>query len=1678
MSSNLWRYYLENDAERFQRLLSGASLSHRGQGQKSSGNAGLTTPTGSYKTPSHVHHANREKNKHDGLQNTQLTAKQLREMDILGRTVLHRACTDQGRLEFVIALLQHPQTDPAITDLESGWTALHRALYHGNISAAREIMSAAPGNWSLVKLKDHAGDSPWEVFESTVQEIHEPIKKRTTLRRNSDSSSEHDDDEEADDIPSEDSIGEELFTWGSNKNLNLGFVGGNDSAYPERVPLARPRSLLLEQARQKYGHLPGSEQKTDEELLDASILFDPIQVSDIQLSKFHTAVLTTDPHSNLFICGFGRGGRLGFGEEQDVQYTLRPLLAPLLPKKKVEVVALGQDHTVAVLEDGEVFTWGSNTHGQLGYAVPQKHAREEPIQATPRQVFGLIKREPIIGAAASRVHTAVFTRDSLYTWGKNDGQLGILDSSDTATLEIQTTPRKVSANFLTGHARIRDVVAVDKATVILLESREVWILAGGGYSRISFPVDDGFQLSGSGGSRFTTTPRYGGDAQGNKIDKISGGGDTVAFLSDVGAVFALDVDAVLKERISRAGGKVSSSWQSHRVWSLRKRHMAVRDFDVGADGNIIICTQSGSVWRRVKRVKLKESGNAGGDGSRYKFTRIPGLTRVTTVRSNTAGAFAAVRQDCSLLRTSVKVDPPTLWEDIGNLMPLMGIFKKHQEVAMPPLVKSDENWEQGYHNLGPIPKPEWFEGAYCWFMEGDHEGDLRDHLKNFWIQGLGDLGDVLIATDKHPDLRIPVHSCILARSPVLRSFLSRPNEATMEGLLTLSGPADSGNRTLILHSINLLTLLNILYYLYLDTLIDLWHQRSLPKPIEALYKSLRSEMLLLATKLELSHLQEAVGRMHYPHRSLDADLLLLLQDSSYLKATADLVLECQDGDIMVHSAVMRARCPFFETLYKGEAKGRWLEGRKKAGRVRVDMRHVGKEVMGMVVSWVYKDWEADGKGQGFEGCKAGVQEGDVDEWLDFVVGVMEVADEVLVGRLQQVCQKVLGRYVTLRNIGGLLVDTALCSERGFKQIALEYCMVNLESLVETRLLDDLDSDLMADLDRTVQNVQKRIFSYARNNVQLTLLADKYPDMAADSEEELRRWIGHYTITAENHHHAQKQHGGQQAAPTSPGSPKHKSARRKGSKAQLGPTGGDDIFAMDDDPSLSPTSPGATPQLSDTPITPGEHRGKGKKIWADLPLASTPPLFSLTPPLPTPTPTRNPSAPWMNAATPGSNKLDMKEIMAQAETTAGAKSSLTAALVGTPPKTPVKAHAKLAGPSTPGGGSSRTPLTPGTPGASGVAGPPPVFATSPFAASPAPAPKHISQKERKRQQLLQAEAERAAAEAAERERLRMEEEERNRPVWGVPVGKKVERVNLKDVLGVSSAGSASSAAPAAGNGRVAFASGITNGLGARSGVVAQQNARQNSLAAAGASSVVGQQNGVGGNASSARHAAPTTPSKSRPLPAASSSVTASPSATASSSRPIPVKSTTTPIASSSSSVPRTPPVATPRKPVEYLPLSLQDIIDQEVAQKEMMKEYQCKRSLQEIQEEQEFLRWWDEEQKRMRGEDEATEALLDEARREMEGGGNRGRGGKRKGRGRGGGEGGERGGKNSGHQKQGSTGGGEPSSAVNGGGEGSGRGGGNRGRGRGGKKESGRGRGGGGGGASRGRGGAVAAAGTA
>src|SRR5258707_11521638 len=58
--------------------------------------------------------------------------------DLLGRTVLHRACSslESTSVEYVQMLLSHGALNVNVQDTESHWTALHRALYFCNLSAA------------------------------------------------------------------------------------------------------------------------------------------------------------------------------------------------------------------------------------------------------------------------------------------------------------------------------------------------------------------------------------------------------------------------------------------------------------------------------------------------------------------------------------------------------------------------------------------------------------------------------------------------------------------------------------------------------------------------------------------------------------------------------------------------------------------------------------------------------------------------------------------------------------------------------------------------------------------------------------------------------------------------------------------------------------------------------------------------------------------------------------------------------------------------------------------------------------------------------------------------------------------------------------------------------------------------------------------------------------------------------------------------------------------------------------------------------------------------------------------------------------------------------------------------------------------------------------------------------
>ncbi|NXT04954.1 HERC5 ligase, partial [Prunella fulvescens] len=79
----------------------------------------------------------------------------------------------------------------------------------------------------------------------------------------------------------------------------------------------------------------------------------------------------------------------------------------------------------SVCEGGELFTWGQNTHGQLGVG--------SQTTLTPKpQLVERLKGIPLAQIAAGGAHsTAVSLSGAVFSWGKNSfGQLGLGDTQD------------------------------------------------------------------------------------------------------------------------------------------------------------------------------------------------------------------------------------------------------------------------------------------------------------------------------------------------------------------------------------------------------------------------------------------------------------------------------------------------------------------------------------------------------------------------------------------------------------------------------------------------------------------------------------------------------------------------------------------------------------------------------------------------------------------------------------------------------------------------------------------------------------------------------------------------------------------------------------------------------------------------------------------------------------------------------------------------------------------------------------------------------------------------------------------------------------------------------------------------------------------------------------------------
>lgn len=1027
----LLRYYHNGEIERFRALLSNTHTGQYpskcfggGQGNAHSLGSLVGSPIGFSISPKMVTKSRKVSgqpgNNGGRSANANLSRADVNGRDHMGLTILHRAVssTSENAIAFAMALIEHPATDLYIQDTENGWTALHRALYFGNIALARAIIerdSRDPTSQvgsasqreasSVIKVKDYEGNSPFDVYNAT-------IARRTLCTDSDDGSSDNDsqdDNGESAEIrpgtlsPHLSIDGDEVFAWGSSRNHGLGFKDQDDRQHPERINLKRPDHLLFRFYRE---HLEatkgdsddaGNRQPFPKSVHDLPTLISsrPIIIQDVTLSKLHSAILTTDPESNLYMCGFGPGGRLGTGDET-TRFSYVPIEEGALVGKKVVAVALGQNHTLAITSDGSLLAWGTNTYGQLGYTLPRPVLKdEEPVCSTPRQIFGTLKRETIIGVAASAIHSVAHTSTSLFTWGKNEGQLGLMDS-DSRSLTVQSAPRKVAASLFKSH--IIKVSAINAATIVLLGNHTVCVFTNYGYNFVSFPLHESFMKSNA------LTTRY--DSISNHISDITAGGDTIGAISSRGDLFTVTVRKVEANSTMSTTNptKIRESLSApQRVWTLRKGHWdGVKSVGITENGSVIVCTQAGAVWRRIER---SNKNPLWGSGNRkdFKFQRVPGLTKVAAVRSTTFGVFTAIRKDCDVTRTQILVNEQNLWKDVAPLLSINDL------VASEPLEEEDAEprfWKPMLPAdlFGPLKR--------AILTSPDLEADINRHL-------LGKVFDnytIEIGTTTS-EVRIPVHGFMLARSPVLRSalhdfhvhgtttiseFLHIEQGSAVPSQSIFSGEETTSRPRLIFRGLDFIALVNLLVYFYTDEVIDVWHFTRQCPSMAFRYRQVRVEMMKIASHLKMAKLESAVRLMIEPEKQMNRDMSLAIRDQAFFE-DGDTIIELDGAEMIVHSSLLCQRCPFFQGLFNGRAGGQWLAARRQNSEpVRIDLKHIQPVAFELLVRYLYADI-------GTELFDEVVSTG-IDEFSELVLDVMSAANELMLDRLSQICQQIIGRF--------------------------------------------------------------------------------------------------------------------------------------------------------------------------------------------------------------------------------------------------------------------------------------------------------------------------------------------------------------------------------------------------------------------------------------------------------------------------------------------------------------------------------------------------------------------------------------------------------------------------------------------------------------------------------------------
>eukprot|EP01084_Bolivina_argentea_P179286 309818_1 len=269
----------------------------------------------------------------------------------------------------------------------------------------------------------------------------------------------------------------EVWTWGKNTYSQLGHSNGS---YPNivqslkdknikacKVACGRYHTVVLDETGNVYswggwksGETGTGKKRTTSEPTQVSSLSNE-KIIDIKAGQDFTLFLSDN--GNVYACGAGDRGQTGQGSSNERFHVTPTLISGV---KYIDKIAAGQFHSICCDKNGNVYTFGLNREGQLGHGDTQN-------RTVPTQILSLMDPKlKVIDVAAGGGHSACIVNNlydgkkHLFIFGR--GRHGQIGRANNVGSVAANRPEPVVVDFFDGlKCKIQQIVLGTNHSAVL-----------------------------------------------------------------------------------------------------------------------------------------------------------------------------------------------------------------------------------------------------------------------------------------------------------------------------------------------------------------------------------------------------------------------------------------------------------------------------------------------------------------------------------------------------------------------------------------------------------------------------------------------------------------------------------------------------------------------------------------------------------------------------------------------------------------------------------------------------------------------------------------------------------------------------------------------------------------------------------------------------------------------------------------------------------------------------------------------------------------------------------------------------------------------------------------------------------------------------------------------------------